>query len=192
MTRTKRTLLFLMIVALLTAAPRPGAAPRTTLDFYFIDVEGGQSTLIVTPAGESLLVDTGYATSDHRDAARIAAAAREAGLARIDYLLITHFHPDHDAGVVELSRRIPIRTFFDHGDLPRTPEFLADARAPGYRSAYRAYVAVRAKGRHVEPRVGDPLPLKGIDARWVASALRTLFSDVSTTLIQSSVAIDGR
>ena len=86
---------------------------------YFIDVEGGQSTLIVTPAGESLLVDTGYDGFDGRDAKRILAAARDAGVRQIDYLLMTHFHQDHDGGIVELSRQMPIRTFFDHGDLVR-------------------------------------------------------------------------
>src|SRR5262250_2473181 len=84
------------------------AAPRT-LDIYFIDVEGGQATLIVTPAGESLLVDAGFASRggfdakpgdphQARDSQRIAAAAKAAGVAAIDYLLITHFHADHDGG----------------------------------------------------------------------------------------------
>ncbi len=86
-----------------------------TLDIYFIDVEGGQATLIVTPARESLLVDTGYAGNNGRDAARIMAAVRDAGLDDIDYLLITHFHRDHDGGVVELAQQVPIRAFIDHG-----------------------------------------------------------------------------
>src|SRR4051812_3672013 len=85
-----------------------------TLDIYFIDVEGGQSTLIVTPSGESLLVDTGYAGNNGRDPNRIAAAARAAGRSQIDYLLLTHFHGDHAGGVPELSRLLPIRTFIDH------------------------------------------------------------------------------
>src|SRR5438309_3654523 len=85
-----------------------------TLDIYFIDVEGGQSTLIVTPAGQSLLVDTGFAangfndTSNRgRDAQRIVAAVRDAGLKRIDYLLTTHFHADHDGGVTDVTAQIP-------------------------------------------------------------------------------------
>src|SRR5712671_2829226 len=85
-----------------------------TLDIYFIDVEGGQSTLIVTPAGQSLLVDTGFAGFGNRDPARILAAARAAGITQIDYLLLTHFHWDHDGGVVEVARQMPIRTFVDH------------------------------------------------------------------------------
>ena len=81
-------------------------AAAKTLDIYFIDVEGGQSTLLVTPQ-ESLLIDTGWAgngtpgakpgnPTQSRDAQRIVAAARDAGIAQIDYALITHFHPDHD------------------------------------------------------------------------------------------------
>src|SRR5688572_15322298 len=96
-------------------------APARTLDIYFIDVEGGQSTLVVTPAGQSLLVDAGFAGFENRDPLRILAAVRAAGLTQIDFLLITHFHWDHVGGVPELARRIPIGTFLDHGDLERTP-----------------------------------------------------------------------
>src|SRR6185369_16562997 len=102
------------------------AAASGTLDVYFIDVEGGQATLVVTPARESLLVDTGFAGFDGRDSRRIVAAARDAGVSRIDYLLLTHFHWDHDGGVVELARQMPIRIFIDHGDLDRTPAAMAD------------------------------------------------------------------
>jgi competence protein ComEC len=124
------------VATMLVAALRPGSAAQT-LDIYFIDVEGGQSTLIVTPAGESLLIDTGYA-GDGRDSTRILAAARDAGVKQIDYLLMTHFHQDHDGGVVELSRQMPIKTFFDHGDLVRSPEALAESRWPATLAAYNA------------------------------------------------------
>ena len=103
------------------------SAQAATLDIYFIDVEGGQSTLVVTPAGESLLIDAGFPgdgtfasapgdPSKARDAQRILAAARDAGVKQIDYLLLTHFHADHDGGVTELSQLLPIKTFIDHGD----------------------------------------------------------------------------
>jgi competence protein ComEC len=151
------------------------------LDIYFIDVEGGQSTLIVTPAGESLLIDTGFAgdgtfqsragdPARARDAQRIAAAARDAGVTRIDYLLITHFHADHDGGVAELAQLLPIGTFIDHGGV--LPE--AEARVAGTLAALEAYAAVRAKGRHLEPAPGDRLPLKGVMAVVVSSAGDTI------------------
>jgi beta-lactamase superfamily II metal-dependent hydrolase len=93
------------------------AAPRT-LDIYFIDVEGGAATLIVTPTGQSLLIDAGF--PGDRDAARIAHVAMDvAGLKQIDHCVITHWHRDHVGGVTALSKLIPIRNFYDHG-VPQT------------------------------------------------------------------------
>src|SRR5258708_34930678 len=100
-------------IALLALVSAHGAAPKS-LDIYFIDVEGGQSTLLVTPNRESFLIDTGWAGH----ANRISAAARDAGIQQIDYLLITHFHSDHDGGAPGLSQLMPIRHFVDHGTLP--------------------------------------------------------------------------
>ena len=108
----KRTALMLLA---LFATPAGAIEPSQTLDIYFIDVEGGQSTLIVTPARESLLIDAGWDEAAGRDAKRIMAAVRDAGLTQIDYLMITHFHSDHDGGVPDLARLVPIRTFIDYG-----------------------------------------------------------------------------
>ena len=91
-----------------------------SLEIYFIDVEGGEATLVVTPSGESLLIDAGYGRTS-RDPERILAAAQDAGLERIDYLLVTHFHGDHVGGVPGLASRIPIGTFIDYGGLLGTP-----------------------------------------------------------------------
>ena len=79
-------------LVLLWAALAAAAHAAKTFDIYFIDVEGGQSTLLVSPSGQSLLIDTGFAGNGGRDADRIAAAAKAAGVKRIDYLLISHFH----------------------------------------------------------------------------------------------------
>jgi len=157
------------------------AAARGTLDIYFIDVEGGQSTLVVTPAGQTLLVDTGFPSDGTfasipgdprkaRDANRILAAARAAGVTRIDNLLTTHFHADHDGGVVELAQLMPIRTFIDH----ESPDPQAEAGVAGTTAAFERYAAVRAKGRHLVPKPGDRIPLKGVEAVVVSSAGATL------------------
>jgi competence protein ComEC len=163
------------------AAPAMRAA-RSTLDIYFVDVEGGQSTLLVTPAGESLLVDAGFPGArggfdaipgDYtaaRDANRILAAARDAGVSRIDYLLITHFHADHDGGVPELAKLLPIRTFVDHGRV--LPE--AEQTSAGTLAAFERYAAVRAGGRHLEPAAGSRLPLKGVELTFVSAAGRAI------------------
>src|SRR5579862_641543 len=86
-----------------------------TLQIYFIDVEGGQSTLLVAPSGESLLVDTGWPGNNDRDADRIAEAVKHAGLKQIDYVLITHYHTDHVGGVPQLIQQVKVREFIDHG-----------------------------------------------------------------------------
>jgi len=83
------------------------AETQKPLVVYFVDVEGGQATLFVTPAGESLLIDTGWDGFNGRDADRIVAAAKEAGLSKIDYVLITHYHSDHVGGVTQLAARLP-------------------------------------------------------------------------------------
>lgn len=142
--------------------------PDGTLGLYFIDVEGGQSTLIVTPTKESLLIDAGYAGNDARDARRVVAAAKDAGITRIDYLLNTHFHADHLGGVPELSRLIPIQTFVDHDRL------LPNNDTPDVLGPYRAYVAVRDNARHLVATPGDRIPLKGVEVRVVSSAGETI------------------
>ena len=91
------------------------AAQSRPFDIYWVDVEGGAATLLVSPTGESLLVDTGFPSADDRDAKRIFAATQEAGLTRIDYLVITHFHRDHVGGLEALAEMIPIGRCFDHG-----------------------------------------------------------------------------
>ena len=88
------------------------AMAANNLRIYFIDVEGGAATLIVTPSGESLLVDTGNPLPDDRDAKRIYAATQQAGLKKIDYLFTTHFDGDHSGGVAALVKLIPIVKLF--------------------------------------------------------------------------------
>jgi competence protein ComEC len=153
-----------LVIAALALAPSGVFAK--TLDVYFIDVEGGQSTLIVTPAGESLLIDAGWDGFNARDAKRIVAAAHSAGLTQIDYLLITHFHGDHDGGVPALARLIPIRTFVDDGTPIEKGAKILDP--------FDAYARVRGKNPHLQPKPGDRLPLTGIDVDFVSARGATL------------------
>src|ERR1035438_3725576 len=146
-----RALLF-GILLLSGAAALPGAK---NLEIFAIDVEGGQATLFATPAGQSFLVDTGWPDFNHRDAERIAAAAKKAGVKRIDYLLITHYHRDHVGGVQELSHKLPIVNFVDHGAQTETGK---DARI-----LFNEYSAFRDKGNHIVVKPGDTIPLKGLD-----------------------------
>lgn len=107
--------LLLTILTIMTSFS--AIAQRKTLDIYLIDVEGGQATLFVTAQHQSLLIDTGWAGHASRDAHRIVAAAKLAGLSKIDYVIITHYHADHVGGVPQLLALMPVGTFIDHGDL---------------------------------------------------------------------------
>jgi competence protein ComEC len=160
----RKTLPFLISAVVALSCAITWAQQRKGLDVYFIDVEGGQSTLFVSPSGQSLLVDTGWAGA--RDADRIASVVKQAGIAQIDYLVLTHYHGDHAGGVVDLAARIPIKTFVDHG--PNVEEAL------GTPKNYAAYLPVRDKGQHIVAKPGDRLPIKGANFQVVSAAADTI------------------
>ena len=137
-------------------------AATADLTTYLIDVEGGQSTLFVTPAGQSVLIDTGFPGFEGRDANRIAAAAKEAGVKQIDFLIVTHYHGDHVGGVPAIAALLPIRNFVDHGD---TVEHSAAGQ-----KLYDDYMKEVAKGHHIVVKPGDKLPIKGLDWTIVSAA----------------------
>ena len=161
--------IFFSLVACIAACVSLAAARH--LEIYFIDVEGGQSTLIVTAAGESLLIDTGYPGRDGRDPGRIQAALSDAHVQRIDYMLITHMHEDHNGGAAELARRVPIGTFIDYGQPVETSDDVV--------AAYAAYSKARdGDGKnvptHIVPKPGDRLRLAGLDVRVLSADGRTV------------------
>jgi beta-lactamase superfamily II metal-dependent hydrolase len=158
-----QSLLAAVLVWLTLGAAHPARAANRDLQVYFIDVDGGQSTLFVTPAGKSLLIDTGWAGNNGLDAGRIAAAAKDAGVTKIDYLLFTHYHADHIGGLPELLARMPVGTFIDHG-----PDSPTD---PSTKKAYAAYQQLLANGHygHITPKPGDALAIPGIKAIVISS-----------------------
>ena len=148
----------------LSALSAEAAQNRTTLDIYVVDVEGGNGTLFVTPAGESVLIDTGNAGDipSKRDAGRIMDAIKDAGLTQIDHLILTHYHGDHFGGMAEVARQIPIKEFIDHG--PNVQQGVgADFERDVYPKLY-------ANAKHTVAKAGDRIQLKGVEWRIVASA----------------------
>lgn len=159
----------LIVLAMLSSHAR--AAGEKALRIYFIDVEGGQSTLLVDPAGEAMLVDTGWAGFNGRDADRIEAAAKSAGIHQIDVAVITHYHGDHVGGAPEIAKRIKIATFVDHG---------ADAEnSDRTRAGYAAYQQVASTAKRIIAKPGDQLPLRGMRVEVVAAAGEAIKTPVS-------------
>jgi len=158
-------LLWALAIALLTPAISLAQARNTgALDIYVIDVEGGNATLFVGPSHESLLIDTGNAgAAAARDAGRIMEAVQDAGLQRIDHLIITHWHGDHFGGLAELASKIQIGEFIDHGPNAQPGEladnFLRDT-----------YPQLIAKAKHTVAKAGDKIAMAGLDVRVVTSA----------------------
>ena len=152
--------LFAAILLLASASLLPGA--KKSLEIYFIDVEGGQATLFVAPSGESMLVDTGWAGFNNRDAARIAAAAKSAKVKKIDYLVVTHYHADHVGGVPQLAGKLPIHTFVDHGANTESGK--------GADVLWNAYTTFRDKGKHLPVKPGDSVPIKGLEVKVLSAA----------------------
>jgi beta-lactamase superfamily II metal-dependent hydrolase len=153
-----RTRLFRIVLSLFFAASALAVSAQKThagqLLIYAIDVEGGQSTLLVAPSGASLLIDTGWPGNDGRDAQRILAAMGDAGIRKIDHVLITHFHTDHVGGVPELVKRVEIGEFIDHGENREDSDIT--------RSDYAAYVkAIAGKPRRIV-HPGDTIDIPGL------------------------------
>ncbi len=121
-----------------------GAVPAPTLDLYWVDVEGGGGTLIVTPAGESVLIDSG--NPGVRDAGRIHKTATEvAGLKRIDHYVTTHFHVDHFGGAAELAALLPIGQVHDNGIPDHDPD--GNTRDTRWPLLSRPYREMKVDGR---------------------------------------------
>ena len=160
----------LLLIALLVFLSAPLRA-ASTLDVYFIDTEGGQSTLFVSPSGQTMLVDTGNSDPVGRDPRRIAAVAKQAGVKRIDYLLVTHYHSDHVGGVPELVKLLPVTNFIDHG--PNVE------KTPSMESLYHEYVQIRDKGHYTLAKPGGRIPITGIDVKILTSAGQEITSPLA-------------
>lgn len=146
----------LLMVSALTAAK--------TLDMYVIDVEGGKSLLLVSPSGQSMLLDAGNPGSNGRDANRIVEACKAAGVKAIDYMVVTHYDSDHVANVPTLMGLISAVTFVDHGE---------NAQQNAVKT-YAAYMELVAKAKHIVVKPGDKIPIKGFEAVVITSAGKAL------------------
>ena len=142
------------------------------LTIYVVDVEGGNATLFVAPSGQSLLIDSGNGgPAAVRDAERIMAAARDAGVTQIDHLITTHWHGDHFGAMAEIAGRMPIKHFIDHGGN-------VQAQAVADEFLQKVYPGLYAKSKHTVVKPGDKIAVAGLDWRIVASAGEVLKSSL--------------
>jgi beta-lactamase superfamily II metal-dependent hydrolase len=131
-----------------------------------IDAEGGNAKLVVSPSGESMLLDAGWPGFNGRDTDRIVEAAKAAGLKQIDYLVITHLDVDHVGDLALLSSKLPIRHILDNGPLQTTGK--------GVEKRFEVYSAIRDKMPHTAVKPGDSIPIKGVDVRVVSAGMELL------------------
>jgi len=155
---------FVMGLCLAGFVPAAHAQARKTLDIYVVDVEGGNATLFVTPSGQSVLIDTGNPNAAApRDAGRIMAAMKDAGITDIDNLITTHWHGDHFGGMSEFASHVNIKNYIDHGPNqqpnPMVETFLHDT-----------YPELYGKAKHMVAKPGDKLAIPGVDWELVSSA----------------------
>jgi competence protein ComEC len=158
-----RSLVFLALAVAVMAAQIPSAqtpAGQKPLDIYFIDTEGGQATLYLSPSGQTLLVDTGNA--GERDLGRILAVLDLAGVKQIDHMFLTHYHGDHYGSMPELSRRIPIRHFYDHGES-------VEKDRPNVATFLKTYADIAGKSVRTVVKPGDTIAFTGAETTVVVS-----------------------
>ncbi len=159
---------FGLALAAMTFSLLGADAPKSAeqgLDIYFIDVDGGAATLIVTPEGKTVLIDSGWPGKEDRDPKRIVHVIKDlAKRDKLDHLVTTHWHTDHFGGVEGISKLIEIGHFWDRGlpedkiaglDFPDGPK-VDDAMGIAYRKA--------SEGKRTALKVGDKLPIPGLES----------------------------
>jgi len=157
-----KTMLLLLILVLSASLAVAQTKSPKTLDIYVIDVEGGNAVLFVAPSGESMLVDTGNGGDGAvRDAGRVMAAVKDAGVKQIDHLIITHYHNDHIGALSELATHISIKQFIDHGANTQP--------GPNIDPVLQRYSELYSHAKHTVARPGDKIAIAGLDWRIVAS-----------------------
>jgi beta-lactamase superfamily II metal-dependent hydrolase len=128
---------------------------------YVLDTDGGKAIIVVTPDGETMLVDAGYPRPDDRDTNRVVEAAQSLGIKQFDYILATHYDADHSGNVASVDAKIPGKVFIDHGDA------LTTIRSPKH---FDSYINCIGDRKRLSVRPGDVLPLEGVKVTVLTSA----------------------
>ncbi|MEO6981772.1 MAG: MBL fold metallo-hydrolase [Edaphobacter sp.] len=143
---------FVIALSLCLPSACSGSVGAKGLDIYIVDVEGGGATLIITPARQAVLIDGGWSTPDHRDSKRILAVLKGASIDHLDYVIVSHYHPDHLGGIVELASQIPVTEFLDRGSMATPQPYVSPA-------LYAEYMEIAGKRRRAM-KLGERIRLR--------------------------------
>jgi competence protein ComEC len=156
--------------ALLFMVLSPAYPAARTLEMYVIDTEGGKALLLVSPSGQSMLIDGGFPGFNGRDAGRIEEAARVAGVKRLDFFVVTHYDSDHVDNVPAVVAKLPAANLIDHGPLVD--------KDPRRAKAFDAYLAVAEAAKRIVVGAGDRIPFEGVDVLVLTSAGKSISAPV--------------
>jgi competence protein ComEC len=172
------------ILTLLATLVAGFAAAAVQMEVYVIDVEGGKSVLLISPAGQTMLIDAGWPASGSRAASvdAIAAVAQAAGVKQIDHLVISHFDADHMGDVPQLASKLPVRHIYDHGEFQSNPS-LDDAKyknmVRGAEERFKPYDELRRKVGHTVVKPGEKIPFKDVDVQVLSAGGKTIEKPVA-------------
>ncbi|HEY4690829.1 MAG TPA: ComEC/Rec2 family competence protein [Anaerolineae bacterium] len=152
MNRTRLLTLFVSLVLFLAACvPTPTATPGApppgggTLTVAFLDIGQGDSILIHSPNGSTMLIDGGNSDRDASEV--ILPKLREWGAQRLDVMVATHPDADHIGGLPEVLENFPVANVALTGQVHTTKiyeRFLTDIRD--------------LKVNAIQVRTGTPIP----------------------------------
>lgn len=180
MTSLQNSLCILLLASLggISAAAAPQAA------FYLVDIGHGNVAFVVSPSGETMLLDCGGGPGA---VDLIYNFMQQNGIKKIDYLVISHFEADHMGAVAPLSKKVQIVNYVDHGEsvtYGKSDEWWKGRRSPWWRAGMGeqdnqrmdTYKAARATGHHIPVKPGDKVPIQGLDVVVVAAAGKNIMT----------------
>jgi competence protein ComEC len=157
----------LFCAAMVIVAPRPAQHPRDALLVEALDVGQGDSLLLITPEGKTLLVDGGGFGGAPRQSAQefdigeevVSAALWARGIRHLDIVALSHAHSDHMGGMPAVLRNF-------HPD-----ELWVGSNPPvaAYNAMLDEAAALHTRVRSL--RAGDAVPLGSAQVRVLAPLL---------------------
>lgn len=124
MNNRKYQILFALTISLILIftllSPTLAAAPAN-MYVHFIDVGQGDSELIISPGGKTVLIDGG----EREAGPKVVDFLRSKGVKKIDILISTHAHEDHIGGLREVLRQFPVGLIIDSGKKHTTATYKA-------------------------------------------------------------------